>query len=440
MPDTTVEQQVQATLAGALDRSNYDQVAASIYESFGTVDATYDCMKGLVAKLQGASEDEQRDLHERIGILSYALGEFDAALEQLECVKMRKEAAHFLGRVYMEVGRMADALTALEAGRRAADDFGTDLLVVDALCDQREPEKARKLCEKYRKSHGEESDWLCAMGRVLETEGEYGEAMQHYEQALQKAPEHRLGLFRLALNCDLNGDDARAMELYLKCASLKPAFLGAIVNVGILYEDQGKFERAIDCYRRVLAMDPAHPRVRMYLKDAEASLTMFVDEDQRRKTRAHDEVLQLSISNFELSARSRHVLEKLGVRTLGDLAARTEQDLLEFRNFGETSLDEIRELLSRNGLQLGSAGLLEGEAGGAEAPSDEMREVLNMPIELLSLSTRSRKCMERLTIATVAQLVEHTEEELLTTPNFGRTSINEIKAKLAEYGLTLREE
>jgi len=178
----------------------------------------------------------------------------------------------------------------------------------------------------------------------------------------------------------------------------------------------------------------------MYLKDAEASLTMFVDEDQRRKTRAHDEVLQLPIANFELSARSRHVLEKLGVHTLGDLAARTEQDLLEFRNFGETSLDEIRQLLSRNGLQLGSVGLLEGEAGGAEAPSDEMREVLNMPIELLSLSTRSRKCMERLTISIVAQLVEHTEEELLTTPNFGRTSINEIKAKLAEYGLTLREE
>ena len=48
--------------------------------------------------------------------------------------------------------------------------------------------------------------------------------------------------------------------------------------------------------------------------------------------------------------------------------------------------------------------------------------------------------MERLGIDTVGELIQRTENDLLSTPNFGRTSVSEIKTKLAELGLGLREE
>ena len=65
-------------------------------------------------------------------------------------------------------------------------------------------------------------------------------------------------------------------------------------------------------------------------------------------------------------------------------------------------------------------------------------EVLNRPIDELDLSVRSRRCMERLGVRTVRELINKTEVELMAAKNFGMTSLNEIKRKLAEMGLALR--
>ena len=62
-----------------------------------------------------------------------------------------------------------------------------------------------------------------------------------------------------------------------------------------------------------------------------------------------------------------------------------------------------------------------------------------MKIDDLSLSVRSRRCMERLGVRTVRELINKTEVELMSAKNFGMTSLNEIKKKLAEMGLSLRK-
>ena len=54
-----------------------------------------------------------------------------------------------------------------------------------------------------------------------------------------------------------------------------------------------------------------------------------------------------------------------------------------------------------------------------------------------SISVRSRRCMERLGIKTIGQLSAKTEPDLLGAANFGQTSLNEVKQKLAELGLSL---
>ena len=63
-------------------------------------------------------------------------------------------------------------------------------------------------------------------------------------------------------------------------------------------------------------------------------------------------ILQRTVSELELSVRSRKCLQRLGVSTLGELAARSEAELLAIKNFGQTSLVEIKRRLNEVGLSL----------------------------------------------------------------------------------------
>ena len=63
--------------------------------------------------------------------------------------------------------------------------------------------------------------------------------------------------------------------------------------------------------------------------------------------------LELNISALGLSVRAYNCLEAENIQTVGDLVSRTEDDMLKVRNFGKTSLDEIREKLGDLGLKLG---------------------------------------------------------------------------------------
>ena len=57
--------------------------------------------------------------------------------------------------------------------------------------------------------------------------------------------------------------------------------------------------------------------------------------------------------DLDLSVRSRHCLDSENIRTVGDLVQRTEAELLKVRNFGKTSLNEIKKKLASMNLSLG---------------------------------------------------------------------------------------
>jgi DNA-directed RNA polymerase subunit alpha len=72
----------------------------------------------------------------------------------------------------------------------------------------------------------------------------------------------------------------------------------------------------------------------------------------------------------------------------------------------------------------------------AEPPSGD----LALTIEDLNLSVRSYNCLKREGVNTVGELVQRSEQELMDIRNFGQKSIDEVKGKLDELGLTLRED
>jgi DNA-directed RNA polymerase subunit alpha len=88
------------------------------------------------------------------------------------------------------------------------------------------------------------------------------------------------------------------------------------------------------------------------------------------------------------------------------------------------------------------AGMGEGASGlilGPEPGEEEASGVLAQPIEDMDFTVRSYNCLKREGVATVGDLVQKTEEDLLEIRNFGQKSIDEVKAKLEDLGLSLRK-
>jgi DNA-directed RNA polymerase subunit alpha len=77
-----------------------------------------------------------------------------------------------------------------------------------------------------------------------------------------------------------------------------------------------------------------------------------------------------------------------------------------------------------------------GHDGLHDGPSIR-NENLNRSVEELELSVRSYNCLKNANIATIGELIQKTEAEMLKTKNFGRKSLNEIKEILAQMGLSL---
>lgn len=75
-----------------------------------------------------------------------------------------------------------------------------------------------------------------------------------------------------------------------------------------------------------------------------------------------------------------------------------------------------------------------------EKEEKEKDKVLEMSIEELDLSVRSFNCLKRAGINTVEELIKKTEEDMMKVRNLGKKSLEEVKSKLAEYGLSLRSE
>jgi len=278
-------------------------------------------------------------------------------------------------------------------------------------------------------------------GLDSEKEGNHEKAIEFYERALNENPDHEVACFNLAVMYDRRADDAKAIELYERICTSPPVHLNALLNLAVLYEDNNHYDEAHRCLDAVLKTDPNHARARMYMTDVESARSMYYDEDDR-KGDARNRVLEIPITDFELSVRSRNCLKKMNIRSLGDLLKTTEQELLSYKNFGETSLNEIKALLAQKGLRLGQSADGEKPAFTRTTPvavENVSPETLGKTVGDLELSVRSRKALQRLNINTIGELASRTEAELLGCKNFGQTSLNEIKQQLASFGMGLRK-
>ncbi len=277
--------------------------------------------------------------------------------------------------------------------------------------------------------------------QAAEADGEREQAIAEFRKAIEKGdrPEYQ---FRLAYLLDLVGEEDEAVALYEELCSRDRPHVNALLNLAVIYEDRGQINEAEKCLRQILDTIPGHVRARVFMKDVQASRNMYYDEEHARDLAKRNALLDTPVTDFELSVRARNCLKKMQIRTLGDLLRITEAELLSYKNFGETSLVEIKTMLASKGLRLGQG--VEGHYTWARRQIYEQLRgrapdaVLNKPMSVLDLSVRARKALQFLGIQSLGDLATRTEAELMGVKNFGATSLTEIKTKLAEYGLGLR--
>ncbi|MBI4566694.1 MAG: tetratricopeptide repeat protein [Planctomycetes bacterium] len=377
----------------------------------------------------------------RRATMLWTLGRVEDAIPIFEKTRTSRERAFLLGVSYLDVGKPDLAVPLLkEALEVDSSDACTAAALAEAESRSGHFDSAESHLERQLKKHPDDAALVYVKGLWFDLQGYRDNAIEQYERALELEPGHPPSQFRLAYLFDLRGEEGRAMELYEQLRSTRPVHVNTMINLGLLYEDRSEYEKAEECFRAVLEYFPSHPRARLYLKDAQASLSMFYDEDAARREAKAAQILNQPLTEINFSQRVRNALQKLGLVTLGDLISRSEEELLEIPNFGKTSLREVKEFLTTKGLNLASA---VGEADAAEAAGSEAEpesEVMNKPLSEFEWSGRIRKVFEKLGAVTVADLLQHSEQELLKSKNLGGTSIKEIRQKLGAWGVAMRPE
>lgn len=397
----------------------------------------------LRKKLEGATGAAAKKWHLKLGIASFFLGHLHEAAEQLKQADTAL-ANFYLGRALLERHDYDEALAAFDRAEKAGYTASQVQLQKAGIHRHKgDLTAARAVLTKLEDQASHNAEYHYQLAGCYMAEGNRSQAIRHLEKAVELDPGHTGALFQLGFANDLAGNDDEAIHYYERCLTYPPVHVGVLMNLGILYEDNERYDRAVDCYRKLADANPHDEQARLFLRDAEASLTQFYSPEEEAATSRYSQVLEIPVTDFELSVRARNCLKKMNIRTLGDLTRVSEPQLLSSKNFGETSLQEIKEMLTSKGLRLGQSledgGQFERRFPTPQQPlSEQEQAVLSKPVGELNLSVRARKCMNRLGINSLGDLVQKTADELLESKNFGVTSLTEVREKLRQYGLTLR--
>lgn len=439
---TTEANEFAAFFEEPLDIAAYERHADAAHESFAARERFERQLNEYRTRVeQGAGTQ----LRLAAGLL--LLGRFVEALERFERADEEPQRYWFSAQALQGLGRLEEAI---EHCRKAAqlgwDAFDADMRIAALHVQAGQVDDAQKLLDKHAGVGADRAEWHYVHALIAEARDEREPAVEALTRALTLDEVHESALFRLARLRDMMGDDEGALDLYDRLAERPRAHVNALINAAVVYEDIGRYSDAIRCLQRVLKAYPNHTRARLFLKDVRSCQEMIIVEQGEDQGDASKRLLDMPLTEFEFSVRARNCLKKMNIRTIGELIQLSEAELLAYKNFGETSLNEIKAMLQKKGLRLGQppeeVDLVEAApaAPAAERPVSVppgQEAVLSKPVSELELSVRARRCLQRLNVQTLGDLVQFSEADLLATRNFGETSLSEVKTRLAEHGLQL---
>ena len=107
--------------------------------------------------------------------------------------------------------------------------------------------------------------------------------------------------------------------------------------------------------------------------------------------------------------------------------------MLNYKNFGETSLREVKEMLAARGMRLGM--LRENEEKGL---SKADQKTLGESTEKLELSARSNVVLDKLNCVKIGDIIKYTDLDLYKVDGSGQSVVQELSTALGAFGLSLK--
>lgn len=380
----------------------------------------------------------------KVGLADVLLQNYAQALESFAKATDNKLRRYYAAKAHAYLGQFDEAAKDYErAAAKGWDELEADMQRAGVLVRAGDLAGAEQIAKRHARAGEDRGEWHFMQGVLAEERQAWDDAIAHYEKSLTITPDHDDAMFRGARLYDYRGHEEQAVELYKRLTLQPRAAVNALLNLAVIYEDNGSYDDATECVDRVLAAFPNHRRARLFQKDIESSRQMVIDEVADKRAESRNRLMDTPVTEFDLSVRARNCLKKMRINTLGELLRLTEAELMAFKNFGETSLTEIKTVLSGRGLHLGMrpddvdiSAFVQAAPPKPAVPAGS-EAILTKPVSELELSVRARRCLQRLNVVTIGDLLQHTEAELLATRNFGMTSLNEIRARLGELGLQL---
>jgi DNA-directed RNA polymerase subunit alpha len=273
-----------------------------------------------------------------------------------------------------KAGDRASAVRELRAANELSDDHGVTFklaYMLDLLGEENEAVALYTEITSCRKPH---INALVNLAVICEDRGELGRAERLLRQVVETDPNHARG--RLFLRDVMASKD---MQVETEATFVGPS--SAILDTPVT--DFELSVRARNCLKKMQIrtlgdlLKITEAELLSYKNFGEQSLveikSMLASKGLRLgqglegpggrpgvrkdildelKQIVPEAVLNKPISSLELSVRARKALQLLSIGTLGELASRTEAELMGVKNFGATSLHEIRERLQQHGLTL----------------------------------------------------------------------------------------
>ena len=207
----------------------------------------------LECYIRSDMEESEPDYDQKCAVGLATLGLYELAEEKLESLKDLPLAACLLGRIYKETGRPDKAVEIFrKIHERVSEVKVYHILLIDALEAADDLDCFRRELEMLESKQPEDPHTLYFKGVSLEKDGAYDKAKELYLQAVEKDPNLACAHFRIAYRMDLMGMEEEAISYYKRCIESGPSNVAALVNMGIIYDDQERYDEAMVCYHQVL--------------------------------------------------------------------------------------------------------------------------------------------------------------------------------------------
>lgn len=280
-----------------------------------------------------------------------------------------------------------------------------------------------------------------ALGLV--EQGEHTKARSLFIEALTDEETDVQVIFDAARALDTSGCDDEAIEAYKRILD-QGYYPSAMLNLGMLYEDQENYLEALKCFEETLDRDPENELARKLHGDVVSALGSNYESDElsTQEMEALKREYETQIDSLFLSVRTTNSLKSFGLNTLYDLTLVDSMDLLLLRNFGKTQLEELQEALSDRRVKLGM-----NMTEKFNAKKERMRAAQDLIedypdgaklLDSMSIPLRLKNAFRLLGIDSVAELSCMTTKDLSRFKSFGKLS--EIRKILDQHGLSLRAE